>query len=231
MKSKLLNRFLLTVGPTLAIGYLAVIRWTTRIHTEGLEEVLARVERGENFLFASWHSRLILEGVFFRGNKGVIMIGRHSDAEYFARILGHYGFVMARGSTSRGGITALKTLIDYVKAGFHGAIVPDGPRGPACIVQMGIIEAAKVTGRPIIPVANAVRRQFRVRSWDRMMIPLPFTTGVHIAGEPIEVPPDADAAMMEQKRLELQESLNRITARADDYVEGSGLGSRVSGIG
>ncbi len=223
MKSKALNKILLRIGPSLALAWLALVRWTTKFESIGYDNLKPILDRNENYIGAFWHSRLILEGVLFRGTRAIIMIGRHQDAEYYARILRHYGFILARGSSTRGGSSALKAVVDAVKEGYSAGIVPDGPRGPACVAQMGVIEIAKLTGRPIIPVANSIRRRFHVKSWDRMLIPLPFTRGVHIFGEPIHVPPDADEAMMESIRQNLEQVLNELTARADRLVE-SGTG-------
>ena len=90
----------------------------------------------------------------------------------------------------------------------------DGPRGPRHVAKPGPIVLAKNTGNPILPVAIEPRRSYRINSWDRLQIPFPFTTGRVICAEPIYVSPDADRAELESKRLELQQSLDRVNAEA-----------------
>ena len=120
-----------------------------------------------------------------------------------------------RGSSSRGGIGAFRKVVRLLKEGWDTGITPDGPRGPRCRVQPGVIELARVSGAPILPVTFAARYRFVFNSWDRFVLPLPFSPVVVIFGKPLRVGPDDD---VEAARLTLEERLNAITRQAEVTV-------------
>jgi len=124
------------------------------------------------------------------------------------------GAEAVRGSSSRGGAAALRGLVRAADAGQDLAITPDGPRGPAERVQPGAVWLARLCGRPLLPVAFACRPCVRVRSWDRMILPLPFGRGVFEYGELLWVPRDADEKANEEARLELERRIAETTDRA-----------------
>lgn len=220
MKSKALDWLALHVAPPLAKGYLLFCYYTTRFRRLGREHAAQFRDRGETVIYAFWHQRLMLEPLFHREESAIIMIGRHRDAEYFARVLRLFGHELARGSSTRGGLAALKGVIRGMRDGKPAAMVPDGPKGPAREAKMGVIQLARMTGRPIIPSAGAVRRARFVGSWDRMLIPLPFTRGVYLQAEPLFVPRDADEEHLEDLRQQLEKALNEVTERADREARG-----------
>ncbi len=88
-----------------------------------------------------------------------VMVSRHSDGELIARVVKHFGISSSRGSTTRGGVGALKELIKLSREGFCPAFTPDGPRGPRYVVQPGVIQAAKATGLPICPITYSARKK------------------------------------------------------------------------
>jgi len=98
-------------------------------------------------------------------------------------------------------------------------ITPDGPRGPRYRVQNGIIELARRTGMSIIPLTFNASRKKIFRSWDRFLLPYPFSRGVFIWGKPLFVPRHLDGDAREQKRLLLERRLREITDQADRYFE------------
>lgn len=220
MKSRVLNWLAVTLGPPLARAYLLFCYYTTRFRRLGRENASQFRDRGETVIYAFWHQRLLLEPLFHREESAIIMIGRHRDAEYFARVLRLFGHDLARGSSTRGGLAALKGVIRGMRDGKPAAMVPDGPKGPAREAKMGIIHLAKMTGRPIIPSAGAVKRVKFVGSWDRMLIPLPFTRGIYIQAEPIWVSRDSDEEEMQQTLEQLENALNEVTERADREARG-----------
>jgi len=106
-------------------------------------------------------------------------------------------------------------MLRLLGRGEYAGITPDGPRGPRMRAGDGIIALARLSGAPVIPVSYATVFRIHARSWDRFLIALPFSRGVFIWGEPINVPRDADAQMIEHVRRSIEDSLNRITAEAD----------------
>src|SRR5206468_3474041 len=108
------------------------------------------------------------------------------------------------------GPQSLLEMVRSIEDGCDAVITPDGPRGPAEVVQPGVITLAKVSGIPITPVSCSVSRCIRLKSWDRFIIPLPFARCHVFVGKPIEVPRDADAETLEKLRLQLQEAIKRL---------------------
>ena len=119
----------------------------------------------------------------------------------------------------------MREMLKASEEGYDIAITPDGPRGPRYRVQKGIIELARRTGIDIIPITFNASRKKIFRSWDRFLLPYPFSQGVFIWGEPLYVPRQMDDNAFEKKRLLLERRLREITDRADLYFE-RGTGNR-----
>lgn len=215
MKSKLLNAFGLAAGPPAAVSYMNLCYKTTKWEKVNVEETRALI-RETGGIAAVWHARFIMLP-YLPDQPTVVMIGQHSDAEYFARILRKFNIELTRGSSTRGGTAALKLTMEYVERGYMAGMAPDGPRGPAREAKMGIVELARLTEKPIYPLTYAVQRHKRMGSWDSMMIPMPFTKGIYICGEPIRVEAEADRDQLEQARRQVENELNRITDEADRF--------------
>ena len=131
---------------------------------------------------------------------------------------------MVRGSTGRGGAGGLRQLVRRLRNGEDVAIAVDGPRGPRHRVQLGVIELARVAKATIVPVAFAASRAKTLRSWDAFQIPLPFTRGAFVYGEPVTVPAASDRDAMEETRTVLQDRLDGLIARALDLATTSSAG-------
>lgn len=114
-----------------------------------------------------------------------------------------------------GGFSALRGMIRFFQTGANIAITPDGPQGPKHIVQSGVVELARQTGAPILPVTYSASRQKVFSSWDNFILPLPFCRVAYIWGEPLFVSRDIDKKGLEENRLLLQERLRQITEKAD----------------
>lgn len=205
---------LLNVVPPLGAGLIRLIRRTMRIETVSPPpwEELNR-ERG-GVIFAFWHSRLLLMPYIYRGRDAAVLISRHRDGEIISRTMSRFGFSSVRGSSTRGGASALRQMPRLVREGRDLAITPDGPRGPARRVQPGIILTARLSGRPVLPVSFASQHFYSFGSWDRFQVPRPFSRGVFVWGEPLRVTREDD---LEERRLALENVLNDITRRADEW--------------
>ena len=150
----------------------------------------------------------------YSGRVGMI-ISQHRDGEFIARAVKRFGVESVRGSTTRGGLAALRGMIRLFRTGANLAITPDGPQGPKHVVQIGAIELARQTGAPILPVTYGASRKKVFGSWDNFIFPLPFSRVVYVWGEPLLVTPDTAREELEEKRLLLQERMRQITEEAD----------------
>ena len=170
-------------------------------------------------LFAFWHGRMLyfLKLYEYLGARVTILVSQSRDGELVTQLLSCFGFQTARGSTSRGGARGLLAVINKVRNGMHAGFTPDGPRGPRFQVQPGLVIVAKRTGAPILPMTFGAQWKRALASWDAFLLPLPFSRVVVVYGEPIHVPADASAAVLEAKRREVEASLRRITETADTY--------------
>jgi len=170
------------------------------------------IETTPQYIFAFWHAHLLVM-LHSRYRKPITtMISRSKDGEYIARVFDWYGVDSARGSSTRGGGMALRELIREARAGKNIAFTPDGPRGPARVVKDGVIYAAQMTGLPVVPVVFAARKKMHLRSWDRMVVPMPFSKALFLYGEPIVVPREART---EEWRERMEHEMNALTDRAD----------------
>jgi lysophospholipid acyltransferase (LPLAT)-like uncharacterized protein len=189
---------------------------TTRVESVGFEKIEGIVE-SQSIIAACWHSRILLVSYLYKGWNAAILVSSSKDGEIIARILENQGHEAIRGSSTRGGLRALSRLIKSLKANKRPAvIIPDGPQGPRFIVQPGVITLAKKTGCPILPVSYSAKKIKVFNSWDRFILPFPFTTCRIIYGTPVYVPQKADQEMESECRIRLEEELNRITAGADN---------------
>jgi lysophospholipid acyltransferase (LPLAT)-like uncharacterized protein len=176
--------------------------------------LLDEAQRGNSFIGVVWHEHLIYLADAFRGTGFTILVSRSRDGEIGTRIAHRLGLRTVRGSSSRGGEEALGETVDLARNGMSVAFIADGPRGPRREMKLGAVIAAKLSGRPLVPITCAMRRSIRLNSWDRMQIPLPFTRIVSKAGDPRPVPEDASRADCERIRDEVQQEMFRLEERA-----------------
>jgi lysophospholipid acyltransferase (LPLAT)-like uncharacterized protein len=167
-----------------------------------------------NVIYAFWHGHLLYLMYRYRGSGVYILVSQSQDGEVLSRVLQRFGLPTIRGSSSRGGRRSLLELVRQARAGASAGIAPDGPRGPRHRAQVGIIILARLTAIPIIPVAVGARWKIEFQSWDRFLLPLPGSRLVVAYGEPVVVPSDADSALVEQKRQELEGKLLKLTEEA-----------------
>jgi lysophospholipid acyltransferase (LPLAT)-like uncharacterized protein len=146
--------------------------WRTQVaDREALDDARAR---GRRVIFTLWHGELLPLLWQHRGENVAIVISEHRDGEIIARIAELLGYRTVRGSSSRGSSRALIGLMREIEAGSEGAIPPDGPRGPAHVFAPGAAVAAQRTGALIVPIRAQASRAWRLKSWDRFLIPKPF---------------------------------------------------------
>ncbi len=192
-----------------------------RLRCAGREGLEAIRSQGRPYIHAFWHGHLFLMPYAYPGKRIAILISEHRDGEYIARTMERFGHASVRGSTTSGGAAALRKAVRLAREGWDLGFTPDGPRGPRHKVQMGVIAAARLSGLPIVPVAFASSRARTMGSWDGFVLPMPFSRGVFVYGEPIRVASSAREAEMEEARARLEAALGKGTSEAADLSAGA----------
>jgi lysophospholipid acyltransferase (LPLAT)-like uncharacterized protein len=194
-------------------GAILVLHRTTltveRVHFDRYLELKAR---GVPILFALWHGRMFLSIQAHRHEGIVTMASRSKDGEIIALWLSRNGYSVVRGSSSRGGSEALREMVRRVRSGRAAALTVDGPTGPPRKVQPGIVELARLTGGWILPITSSSARPRFLSSWDRYLLPRPFSRNVVLYGEPFGI--DANESD-DHAREQIAAALDRATAEAD----------------
>ncbi|HEY2066156.1 MAG TPA: lysophospholipid acyltransferase family protein [Gemmatimonadaceae bacterium] len=158
----------------LGVLVIRLLARTWRMEPIGKEPLDRARAEGRRVLFALWHGELLPLLWQHRGERVAIVISEHRDGEIIARIAESLGYGTVRGSSSRGASRALIGLMRAIDAGMDAAITPDGPRGPARVFAPGAAVAAQRTGALIVPIRAEASRAWRLKSWDRFLIPKPF---------------------------------------------------------
>ncbi len=212
--------------------YLMLIAYTCRIRVVNKDNISPFWNSGQNVIYALWHSRIIFLVAYYiryrRKKTNFSTIVSHSrDGEYIARILESIGFLPVRGSSSMGGSKAFSQLLSLGKNGKYDlAVTPDGPRGPRELVKPGIIELGQKSGLPIIPVSYGSSLKKIFNSWDKFLLPFPFSRIVMVFGKPIKIKSDADDNGKKNLGAFLSDVLKDITRQADEMVTGVSLQRR-----
>jgi lysophospholipid acyltransferase (LPLAT)-like uncharacterized protein len=203
-----------------ALGYpaIGVLGHTWRWRTSGLEHFDGIFASGRFPVMAFWHGRILPALYYFRRRGIVVITSDNFDGEWMARIIHRFGYMTARGSTSRNAARAALRAKRRMEEGHPVGLTVDGPRGPARVAQPGAIWLAKVTGNPVLPFHLEAARHWTAPSWDGSQVPLPFSRIALVVGEPLWIPEDADAALLEAKRIELEGILGRLEVRALELI-------------
>lgn len=167
---------------------------TTRVETINPEAFEQHHRAGTPVVFALWHGRLLPPTWHHRGQGIVTLASRSGDGEYITRVLHHWGYHVVRGSSSRGGDSALRELVRLLRAGRSVAITCDGPRGPRQKLKFGVLQMAQLSGAALVPVGSAASRAWELNSWDRFTVPKPFARLRVAYGDALFVPRDTAAA-------------------------------------
>ena len=192
----------------------STIRWT-RVGSEELERAW---KSGDGVLMAFWHGRSIMLPLVYGGRGACIMNSTHRDGEIISRVLARFGIESTRGSSTRGAVPGFLNLMRASRRGLDIALIPDGPRGPAGVAKGGAAELALATGAPLFPIAVSSSHAWRLKTWDRMLLPRPFARVVMVVGEPLRASGSGRPARgveRETLRAQLEERLRSVTAEAD----------------
>ncbi len=165
----------------------------------------------------TWHRAAIYFLYFFGHFRPMIMISRSKDGEILSQYAAGFGVIPARGSSSKGGRAALELMRHHLTSGGKAcATVLDGPRGPAYMAKKGMIVLSKLTGAPFIPVIWSANRTLTLRdSWDKMILPLPWSRVCIAFGDPIHIAVNTTKEEMERYRQLVEERLNTMMVEVD----------------
>ena len=180
---------------------------------------LIKPEPGKAVIYVLWHESLLYPCHQWARRHSGTLISQHADGDLMAGIARHCGLKPIRGSSSRGGMKAMREMI-RASARINLSVACDGPRGPRRQLKAGVIWLAAWSGRPLILTAFGHDRPWRFKSWDRFALPRPFTKTMTIFGEPIHVPADITAEQVETLRRDLEIRLNQLAEEADAIAEG-----------
>lgn len=178
----------------------------------------ARPEYDEHVIFAFWHEFITIVLPHWRRTPLTILVSQHRDGEWVNQTAENFGVNIVRGSTSRGGSSAIRQLKKH-SAYSSIAISPDGPRGPRREMAMGPIFLASLLGMPIVPVGLAIDRAWRLNTWDKFAIPKPFARARMIFGPKIRIPRKCTREQLETRRQSVQRLINQLCNTCEDWAQ------------
>ncbi|MEY2485288.1 MAG: hypothetical protein QOH39_936 [Verrucomicrobiota bacterium] len=202
----------------IAFGFRLLKIWarTLRYHVEDRAGVVGKPVT-INFIGSLWHNRLLIMPFvlkrFLPNRHGAALISASRDGDLLTDAIHRFGFDVVRGSSSRMGASAILQLSQVLASGGDVVITPDGPRGPVYEMGPGMVFLAQKTGKAVIPVNMEYSSCWRFKSWDRFILPRPFSRVQVIFGAPHHVPQTATAEEFEAERLRLQDAMMALVER------------------
>ena len=169
------------------------------------------------YILTLWHGRIFYLFYYLRRHPDYfLLISPSEDGDLLARLARLMGYSVIRGSTYKKAVSAARSLIKVLRRNQRIIIIADGSRGPKCVAQSGFVQLAGITGTPIFPMTFGAKNKVVLNSWDQFVIPLPFTRCTLNFSSPISLPPKSSEQIIEEKRLELENALNRISKASEE---------------
>jgi lysophospholipid acyltransferase (LPLAT)-like uncharacterized protein len=215
------RRILFAIVAPIAAGFIRTIWATYRYQVHGGEKLEELAKTETPMVFAFWHEGILALGWYTvrlhkLGAKVSYLISPSVDGELGVQILAKFGGVAVRGSATRSGVSALRGLYRAIRRdGNSPAITLDGPKGPLHFCKPGAVMIARMAGVPVAPMACAARRAWRPRTWDRHLVPMPFTKVVITVGEPYTIAADGGDHDLEEQRSVLEMRVNGLLEEAE----------------
>jgi lysophospholipid acyltransferase (LPLAT)-like uncharacterized protein len=220
MLKTLWDRILFRVVPVLAKGIILLLLKSMRTELLGEEYPRAFWEQRRGIVFALLHEQLLLMPAVYHGPGLTALTSSSRDGEIITSLLRVFHIASVRGSSTRHGTTALKEMVRLSRSGADMVITPDGPRGPRQQVKTGIVQLARLADAPIIVMSLACSRGYRFASWDRFLLPYPFSTGIFCYSAPFFLREGED---LESFRLRIQRGVEENQQRAVRRLEELGV--------
>jgi len=200
----------------LGLGLYRLWARTLRLQVEDPNDVVAFV-RNQPVIFAIWHNRLLmLPRVFdpcFPTRQSFGLISASRDGDLVSILIERSGYGTIRGSSSRKGVSALRQLVDTLAGGSNVLFTPDGPRGPVYEASQGVVFLAQKTGAPVVPIHMEYSSCWRLKSWDRFIVPHPFAKLRAIFGVPLRIAETQTPEEFEAERMRLQNAMMDLVER------------------
>jgi lysophospholipid acyltransferase (LPLAT)-like uncharacterized protein len=214
----LARRLQIPVFASTAIAIIRLLGPTIRWESLGMQHYHRARARGEPVIAAFWHRCIISSTYYWRNGGAVVMNTTNFDGQWTRRVIEHFGFNTAQGSSTRGGLRGLAVMARRMEEGLDAAFTIDGPRGPRYIAKPGPVMLARRTGKAIFAFHIGLERAYTLeKAWDKMQIPHPFSRAIFIAAPLIYVATDANADEMERKHAEMQKALERVRDAAESW--------------
>ena len=173
----------------------------------------------KSVIYLVWHGTMLLPVYMMRNRNVLAMVSEHGDGEIIAQAILRLGYKTVRGSSSRGGSKALRSMIKEIRNGAECAILPDGPRGPRHEVKMGAIVLAQLSGAPIVIISSAAEKPIVFNSWDRFTLWRPFCRCSVAFSEPIRIPRKLTPDELETWRLFVEKRMKAMDEVAGALVQ------------
>lgn len=210
----------LAIWPWLASHAIRFIYARLRPESVGDDELNKIWQEGGHVIFATWHDQLLLIPPGYKGHGARVLISSSKDGELIARTISYFSMGAVRGSSSRGGREAFRELVGFAREPLDLGITPDGPRGPRHRIKPGVVQLARVTGRPIVPLAFACSHGHRFKSWDRFLLPYPKGRAVYYFGSALSA---HEGETTESYQSRVQQAMDDNTRQAGEYLSQYGL--------
>lgn len=206
---KFLNNYFI---PYLLFGIFKV--WCLTLGSKSQNPEVEKHIRGleGKYILTLWHGRIFYLLYYYRELTDLyLLISPSRDGDILARLGELLGYSIIRGSSFKKAVPSARSLIKVLRREGRIVIIADGSRGPRCKVQPGLLQIAGITGAPLIPISFDARRKWVFKSWDRFILPFPFTRCTVNAGAPIQIPRQTDEEVLQQKQVQLEGILNQLT--------------------
>jgi lysophospholipid acyltransferase (LPLAT)-like uncharacterized protein len=207
--------------PIIAAAVISIIRVlgpTLHFEKIGQQHYDQSRAQGVPVISAFWHRCIISATWYWRNRNIVVMNTTNFDGQWTRRVIEHFGFGTAQGSSTRGGMRGLAVMAQRLEKGVDCAFTIDGPRGPRYVAKPGPVMLARRTGRPIFVFHVGLEKALTLKkAWDLMQIPHPFSRAIVVSAPLISVSPDADAEELKRKQAEMQAALERVRDTAESW--------------
>jgi lysophospholipid acyltransferase (LPLAT)-like uncharacterized protein len=213
----IMKRFLIErVLPRLLCGVLRLWCLTLRVRRINPENEDRVYSLPGRFILTLWHGRIFYLFYHLRNHPDYhLLISPSRDGEFLARLAILMGYSVIRGSSFKKAVPSARSLIKVLNKEERIIMIADGSRGPRQKAQAGSLQIAGITGAPLIPMSYGASRRHVFGSWDRFVLPLPFSRVTVNFGEPLHLPPRMDEATLQEKQAELENALNRLTEESE----------------
>ena len=218
-KNSLKNILKIYVAPVAAAFFLKLLFMSLRWQRNDVR----LLEIDEPMIGVFWHGRQLMLAPIFSDRKQAIplsmLISNHADGVLISKAVSWFGIHTIHGSSSKGGSEAFLELKEALEHGGSVGITPDGPRGPIYQAKNGAAKLAALTGKKIFPVSYTSNQFWKLKSWDEMIIPKPFSKAVCIVGNMFTIPPITDEFSQEKANQMITDALNSVTKEVDTFFE------------